>query len=290
MRYTWRSMNKRAFVIVLYPLAALGAIGLHLLIASHVSWFATDWIHTYYPASILLLQGQNPYAVTTLHNPIWTLLFTAPFALLGPALGSLPLFLLYLGLFGFVAYRLKPNRWALISFILCPLVIYSAAIENIDALVLAGFLLPAPIGLFFVAMKPQIGIGVALYWAYEAWKIGGIRRLVLTFLPVTIALAGTFLLYGNWLTGRSDDILNAFWNLNLFPWVVPIGLLLTYSSIRREHVRPAIAASPLLSPYVGYHSWAVALVGLLENPALMISISAGFWVAVGTMIARGVGG
>ncbi|HTP01346.1 MAG TPA: hypothetical protein VMJ64_08235 [Anaerolineales bacterium] len=240
-------------------------------------FFNSDWHFTFYPAVVYLLHGQNPYQVATLHNPVWALLPLVPFALFGETAGGWLFAIFSLFTYGFVAYRLKARPWALAAFLLSPPVLNSLILGNIDALILWGFLLPAPIGLFLVLAKPQLGIGIAIYWGYVAWKEGRMRKLVITFLPVTIFFCASFAIFGNWLASRGDDVVAAYWNASLFPWSVPAGIMLLYLGLKYLKQRMAIASSPLLSPYVSFGSYSVALVGLLGTELWMITTVVALW-------------
>jgi len=239
---------------------------------------ATDWSSTFYPATHNLLHGENPYMVVKFHNPVWALFPLIPFTLMGEYIGGIALFIFNLFTFTFAALRLKARPVAMVAFLLSPLVIFDLCIGNIDSLALVGFLFPAPIGLFFAALKPQIGIAMAIFWAYQAWRMGGLWKVALTFFPTISALALTFLLYGNWIVDKSDHLLGAAWNTSFFPWSIPVGLVLLYLAIHREKLLPSIAASPFLSPYVGFQSWSIALAGLLEYDLPMVAVVFGMWL------------
>lgn len=248
--------------------------------------FGGDWFDTYYPAVMLLLGGHNPYQITTLQNPPWTLIPLIPFALLGPQLGLRAYAVFILFTYGFVGYKLQARPLALVAFLLSPPILYSLQVANVDAVAFWGFILPPPIGLFFVLAKPQVGIGLAVFWAYTLWKDGGIRRVAYAFLPVTIALAAAFLVFGNWLAGRTPPLLEADWNASLFPWSLPAGFMLLYLGLKYVKKRAAIAASPFLSPYLGFETYGSVLVGLLGNPLIMIAVVVLMWLAIAVVKFR----
>jgi len=237
-----------------------------------------DWLETYYPAVHLMLSGQNPYGVTTLHNPFWALFPLAPFVLLGDRAGSLAYLIFSIFTYGFVAYRLRARLIAWTAFMVSLPVLYAMGMQNIDTFVLWGYILPPPIGLFLVLMKPQMGIGISIYWAYLAWRQGGWKKLLVTFAPVSAAFALSFALFGNWLAETSENVVVSKWNASLWPWSIPLGLGLLYFAIRYNNEKAAISSSPMLSPYLAAHSWSVALMGLLEADLLMVLTSAGMWI------------
>jgi hypothetical protein len=266
----------------LLSVAGLCALGFALLtlLARYFPKFAADWALSFYPATMLWLHGENPYQVSSLHNPVWALLPLVPLALLGPKAGAVLLFSINYAGYVLLALRFKARSVALLAFLLSPMIVLTLAVGNIDGILCLGLLLPPPIGLFFAVSKPQIGAAVAAYWAYAAWKEGGVPKLAATFLPVTAALAGTFLLWGNWTANRSDDIMAAPWNASFFPWSVPLGIALLYIALRRRKMMVSISASPFFSPYVSINTWGVGLAGLLEHDRIILGVSIGLWIAV----------
>jgi len=247
-----------------------------------------DWKETFYPAASALLHGENPYLVPTFRNAPWVLILLAPFALFSETIGGLLFFIASLALYAWSAYRLGATRFALTVFLLSPPVVYGMRMLNIDVFVLFGFSLPPQIGLFFVLLKPQMGIAMVPFWLVREFHEGGWKQVVKTFAPVTVAVLLSFLVFGNWLSGRQADLLNSFWNASLWPWAVPIGITLIAISIRDLRADFAMAASPFISPYLAYHSWVSVLAGLLKRDfELLIAASSMWFVAI--LIILGIG-
>ncbi len=239
-----------------------------------------DWKETFYPAARAVLEGKSPYLVPTLRNAPWTILLLLPFALFSETAGGILFFIVSFGLYAWTAYRLKASRIALAVFLLSPPVVYGLKMLNVDVFVLIGFTLPASIGLFFVLIKPQMGIAMIPFWLVKAYQQGGVKQAVQTFMPVTIALALSFLLFGNWLSGKQADLLVSFWNASLWPWAIPIGVVLLALALRDLRDDFAMAASPFLSPYLAYHSWVSVLAGLIRHDfEFMIAVGAMWFVA-----------
>lgn len=264
-----------------------------LMIAMYVgvlqiwSTVGIDWKETFYPAANAVLRGNSPYTVPTFRNAPWTILFLLPFALFSETTGGVLFFLASLGIYAWVAYRLQASRLALTVFLLSPPVVYGMRMLNVDIFVLIGFTLPAQLGLFFVIIKPQMGIVMIPFWLIQAYKEGGIRQVVTTFAPVTVVTVLTFLFFGNWLSGRQSDLLDSFWNASLWPWAVPIGIVLSALSIRDMRKDFAMAASPFLSPYLAYHSWVSVLTGLIRYDFEFIIAVTSMWL-VAVLIALGM--
>jgi len=144
-----------------------------------------------------------------------------------------------------------------------------------------GFVLPPQLGLFFVAVKPQTGFAVAIFWFIDVWRTRGWRKTFETFAPVTAALLLSFLLFGLWPFGFRGvlGIAESF-NASLWPWSIPVGLALVAAAIFKREIKYAMPASPCLSPYVLFHSWSSALIALSANDVAMIAISTALWLLV----------
>ncbi|GAB4454939.1 MAG: hypothetical protein Kow0070_02330 [Anaerolineales bacterium] len=263
----------------------LFAAGLALLVVLYFSadslWPAVgiDWRETYYPAARAVIEGKNPYKTApTFRNMPWTLIPILPLAFFSERVSSVLYFILSLGLYAWTAIRLKASRAALIAFLLSPPVVYGMILLNIDALVLAGFILPPQIGLFLVLLKPQMGIAMVPFWFFEAWREGGLKSLMRDFAPVTFAMILSFVVFGPSSIGRSNDLLQSTWNASLWPWAFPIGFTLTILSIYNRRADQAMAASPFLSPYLAYHSWVSVLAGLVRHDLELILAVFGMWL------------
>jgi hypothetical protein len=155
-----------------------------------------DWDVAYYPAARELLFLRNPYQVEKFFNPVWVLFPILPLVLLPSNVGRAAFFLFSLLGYGYAAYRFKAKPLALGAFLISPPVVHGLLNANVDWIPLLGFILPPQIGLFFVAVKPQVGFAVAVFWFFEAWGKGGWRETVRVFAPVSIGLLLSFLVFG----------------------------------------------------------------------------------------------
>lgn len=242
-----------------------------------------DWHNAYRPATLSMLRGESPYGMSefgqAFYNAPWALLPFIPFAMMPYQIGRVGVFLMGLAGFTVIAYQLKAQPISLLIFLTSAAVIGCLNNGNLDWLPMLSFILPARWGLIFAAMKPQIGIGVGIYWFFESYREGGIRAVFKTFTPVGILLLLSFWLYGFWFLefSRLENNLN---NMALVPYSIPIGLYLIWASIRKRDMRPAMASSPLLAPYVTQFSYAAVLAALLRKPVWLGIVSAILWIPV----------
>jgi hypothetical protein len=257
-----------------------------LLLISPILPAGIDWRDTYRPAALALLRGQDPFAVEVAPTaPFfaapWGLLPLIPLAVLPLHVGRALLIFISLVALAYSARRLGARPIALAAFLVAPPVVHCLLNANIEWIPLLGFVLPPQLGLFFIAVKPQTGFAVAIFWLIEAWRTGGWRKAFETFAPVTAALLLSFLLFGLWpLRFRSVLGIAESFNASLWPWSIPVGLALMAAAVYKREIKYAMPASPCLSPYVLFHSWSSALIAVSDNDASMVAVSAGLWLLV----------
>jgi hypothetical protein len=243
-----------------------------------------DWSSTFRPATLAVITGGNPYQLSNeapYAGAPWGMILLAPFALLPEHIGRGFLFVGSLLAFAYAAYRLIGRRIVLIFFLLSPPVLHSLINANLDWIHLIGYTLPPWIGLFFLAVKPQMGIVVAVFWLVEAWRIGMWGGIMKTFSPVAIAFLISLVLYGfRPMNMLKVDEHTTWWNASLWPMSIPVGLALGVAAIRQRKIQFAMAASPCLSPHVVFHSWSAALIAIVSSTPKTIAAVVGLWILV----------
>ena len=259
------------------PIGAL-IICLVMIIAAMVLPPGIDWRDTYRPATLTLLSGKSPYEVDTFFAAPWALIPMVPLALLPERIGRAILFVVGIITFAFVAHRLGASPISMVAFLLSPPVLHCLLNSNIEWLVLIGLILPPQWGLFFITIKPQIGVAVILFWLIEARRQSD-PEIIRVFGPVSLILLISFVLFGLWPTRFSTPLAYHF-NASLWPYSLPIGLTLLTTAIRKRKIEYAAGASPCLSPYVLFHSWSGALIALSSSTAEMIMAVIGLWLLV----------
>jgi len=250
-----------------------------LLLIANTMPFGVDWRNVFRPAARAIFSWQSPFSVSGYFNAPWAVIPLIPLALLPESYGYATLVLLSLAGFAYTAHRLGGKTIAVVAILISPPVLHSLLNGNIDALSVVGFVLPPQIGLFFVLIKPQIGMAVAFYWIIEAWRKNGVREVIRIFAPVTIILLGSFLVYGLWPL-RFEQEIDLWWNASLWPASIPVGLVLVVTAIRRRRMVFAMAASPCLSPYVLLHAWVGALLAVVSQAPETIASVIGLWLLV----------
>lgn len=235
-----------------------------------------DWKGTFHPSTHALLRGENPHQYG-LQNPAWVLFPLLPIALLPKELGAAVIYVLTFCGYGYVAFRLRKKIWAATALIFSPFVIGNASTGNIDWLVVIGLVLPRPIGLFLLLLKPQLTAGILLLWLIEAWQKGKAAEVFRVFGPVTLALGIEMALFGLWPVTNVGVRLADPYNASFFPFSLFIGIPLLWKALKDKNEKLAITASPFLPPYLTMHGFGVALLGLDDVPLLIAVV--GYWIA-----------
>lgn len=270
------SLNSRQIILLTATLAV--AIIFTVALAA-IDIPGVDWEMAFRPAARALLALRSPYEVEGYFNAPWAILPLIPLAILPDAFGRAALLVVSLLGYAVVAYRLGAGRVTLVVFLISPPVLHGLLNANIDWLAMLGFLLPPQIGLFFVTIKPQIGAAVTVFWLIDAWRTGGLREVVRVFGPITAVTLISFVLFGPWPL-RFEQEITLWWNASLWPLSIPVGLALLVAAIRLRDLRPVMAASPCLSPYVLLHSWVGALAAIITLPWETVAAVAGLWAIV----------
>jgi hypothetical protein len=235
-----------------------------------------DWQGALLPACRELLAFRSPYDQFNFFNPAWALLPLLPLSFLPDKVGSVILSITNVMVFAYIAHRLKARPLIVILIATLPPVLYST---NIDWMVALGLIMPPQIGLFFVLVKPQVGVFIALFWFSQAARYG-VREVLRTFAPVTVAFILSFIVFGfyplKWVGQLS--LLDNHWNIQIFPYGIPVGLVLIGTSLRNKQLGLSATAAPFLSPYSLMWSWPVAVLGLLPDAFITTLAIAGIWI------------
>lgn len=236
--------------------------------------FGLDWYGTFRPA---VLSGQ-PYNYPNFFSPPWVVLLLYPFALLPPGMDMVAIISISIAIWIIVMRRFGARPiWILLMFF-TPQLWWGILYGNIDFLVLIGLLLPAPIGLIFVLVKPQVGIGIAVYWIIESYRRGGYKEFLITVAPISLLTALFCIPYGFWPL-ELLRVTERPWNISLFPYLIGGGLILLIRAVKKRQPGLALTASPFLSPYVASWSLPVAAIGLLPSQVNMILATLSLWAA-----------
>lgn len=236
---------------------------------------AGDWQIVFVPAISSLLKGEP--INSGFFNPTWTLFPLIPFGVLPYEVGRIFLLLAALASYALIVRAVGGNLLAFVIFVLSVPTFDSLAWGNIEWLALLGLAMPQPIGLIFLAIKPQVTAGIIVFWVAMALKEKGLKCSVRLILPLLVTFALSVALFGAWfvhtLTYSPSDTLN----FSFFPYSLPVGLGLLVSAVRKSDIRYAIAASPCFFPVVSPQVWLVVFLALTPTTIELAVSSLGAW-------------
>ncbi len=224
----------------------------------------------FYRAAVALLNGISPYTIPGFYNPVWSLIPIIPLTLF-PFHIARDIYIL-VSFAGTIAalcrFHLKPRYIILVS--LCSALLWiNVVFANLDWLVLIGATLPAPLGIWLVMIKPQVGIGVVLFWLMRR----EIRHPII-FAPVGIALLLNYALLG------LPVVPVALFNqtpASVFPWGLPIAAWLMWQAISKTDIVYAVPMSAFASPYYSIVSW-LTLAPLARSWRYLIAVIIVSWL------------
>lgn len=237
---------------------------------------AVDWQSVFLPAVFSLLSGEpiNP----GFFNPPWALFLLIPFAVMPYEFGRAFLFLSALGSYCLVVRKVGGSLLAFAIFILSVPTFDSLAWGNIEWLALLGLAMPQPIGLIFLAIKPQVTVGIVVFWIVMTLKENGLGVALRLMLPLLAVFALSIVFFGTWFMHTLTYSPSSTLNLSFFPYSLPIGLGLLVTAIRKSDMRYAIAASPCFFPVVSPQVWLVVFLALTPTVIELAVSSLGLWV------------
>jgi hypothetical protein len=240
-----------------------------------------DWVDYFRPAIILMFSGKSPYDIP-FNYPPWALLPLAPLAILPAKVGSTILVIASPIVFSLIVYKLGAKPITVLFFVFSSPIIHSAFNINIDWLPALGLLMPPQFGLIFILIKPQSGIGLAVYWLFDAWQKDRFRGVFRVIWPVSLACLISFAIYGFWplsaVKMTMEYAVHPYANASIFPYGIPIGIIILFYTIRNKLPTLSVSSSPLFSPFVTMQSWSSFLLGLINYPAISISASILSWI------------
>ncbi len=276
MKVALQTLTKRKIIlIIIFTILFV----LEIAVAYKYLPIGVDFHGTFRPAPLAIFKGESPYEGYGFFYPPWTLLPLLPIALLPEKIGNMIFFFAILVAYIFILHKLKANLVTTLIFIVSPPVLVELWSLNINWLVMLGYLMPPQIGLFFVLIKPQVGGVMALFWFVEAWRKGGLRQVIVTFMPLIVMTLLSLLVYPGWFQKASSAIGGAA-NISFWPLSIPFGLALISLALRHRKERFAYMASPFLSPYFAINSLSTVFLGLVSSTWETLAAVGGLWIAI----------
>lgn len=244
-----------------------------------------DWIAFFYPAVWLFLTGGDPYGPLQPHlpdryfNPPWLLPLLVPFGLLPVDWGAWAINAFSLaGVFAFCIKHKRP--WLTLPIVMSYPMADLLYHGSVDGFSIWGLVIGGPVGIFLLSIKPQVAGLVGLLWSIDAYRAGGWTAVTRLLAPTAVIALVFTALYPHWIaTALSARGFPGAASANLFPWLLPLGLMLAIQGMRRQRDDWAVLGTNLLSPYLRAHSWVAAMVTVgVRYPRLTWLLSPLSWL------------
>ena len=261
------------------------ALGLALIAAFSLSPLpiGDDW-EVFFEAGRRVLTGGSLYGEPIFkefyyYNAPWLAVLIAPFTLLPSRLGWSILSALTLILTILVVRRWEKGLLKPVLALVSPPMFYILLHGQVDAIVLAGVMLPNLYWGLVALAKPQVTFGLI----FGGKDTNGALNMI-------GATAGIFLisllLFGAWpldLMRQPGPVGEHNIWLGLWPFQVPVGLGIAFFGMNRKDDRFYIAASPFFLPYAATSSllgvW-IVMMSLLKNWQSIIVLMAWWGVTI----------
>lgn len=220
--------------------------------------YGVDYLRFFNPA----LHSKNPYAVKGFYNPFWIF----PFVLAVELFGKYKVAAwIVLNLCGFLyAYlKLQVPSWAILPLLFFSGAFMSSYVGNIEGIIVLGLVMPAPIGILLLMIKPQVGMAIVAYYTLDTILHKGWKKTVILLFPFTILLSVSVSIYGTWFLNSSNIVVEKYNTISFFPYGIPLGIALIVAGVSRKNIGYALMAIPLTTPYMIFHTWSFPILGAI---------------------------
>lgn len=222
----------------------------------------------FYTAARAVCAGVNPYTVPGFYSPLWVLCYFIPLSWLPLAIAFRLNALVSLGATGYAFWRITRGDvlkfWLLLA---APFALFTAWYGNLEWAPLLAAVVPPLAGFWLAAAKPQMGLILAGVLLFEMVRA---RRLLAASLTLSLLIVLTGLSFA--LGMRWEAMPDSAWNISAYPWGVPLGIGLAVASAVRVDRLAGLAATPLLSPYLGSPASWVGVLPLLSRRRGLLAI------------------
>ncbi len=242
----WRT----GIVLVLF----LFALGVGAFLA--YPGYATDWRYVFHPVSA---RPWNPYSIKGFVNPPWVALILYPISFFSEAVSLAINAGLNMAIFTLLILKRRGNLFSLLLTLTSLPFLSLLANGSIEWIPALGFVLQGEIGMIFLLGKPQSGVLAAWVWLRE-------RLMETIFVLMGVGIV-SFLVWGNWIEKALENVKGmpgmSEVNVSLFPWSIPIGVVLIIYLLKHKSVNAiddeilAVLATLCIAPYFVPHSLSI---------------------------------
>lgn len=264
--YTSNVTSIMAVIIIMVALYSMVRVFYSVEVGNNIlmkNVYGVDYLRFFNPA----LHSENPYSVEGFYNPFWIF----PFVLVAELFGKYKVavwIVLNICCYLYVYLKLRIPLWAITPLLFFSGAFMSAYVGNIEGIIALGLVIPLPIGILLLMIKPQVGMAIVAYYTLNTILDKGWKKTVIYLIPFTILFLVSMALYGAWFLNSSDVVIAKYNTISFFPYGVPLGIALIIAGVSHKNIGYALVAIPLTTPYMIFHTWSFPILG-----AILIIIS-----------------
>jgi hypothetical protein len=259
--YTSNITSIVAVIIIMVALYSMVRVFYSVEVGNNIlmkNVYGVDYLRFFNPA----LNSENPYSVEGFYNPFWIF----PFILVAELFGKYKVavwIVLNICCYLYVYLKLRIPLWAIIPLLFFSGAIMSAYVGNIEGIISLGLIIPPPIGILLLMIKPQVGTAIVTYYILSTILDKGWKKAIVYLIPLTILFLVSTLLYGTWFLNTSNVVIANYNTISFFPYGIPLGIALIVAGVSRKNIGYALVAIPLTTPYMIFHTWSFPILGAI---------------------------
>lgn len=172
--------------------------------------------------------------------------FLLPHALLPAWLGGVINLCLNILVMLLIISKYRGGIWAVVLGFTHPAFFEFIRMNNVDWIPLLGLLVPPSLGVIFFTIKPQLVSGAAVVLVR--------KHGVLILVPLSIVVALSLVVWGNWIVYLMRASATNPYNYSLFPFAIPVGIYLLYHAYKKQDVLLGALSTSFFTPYLSFSS------------------------------------
>lgn len=238
-----------------------------LFVSFHFPMF--DFTEVFYVVGKVPLR---PYSIQYFQNPPWVAILLSPISLFPYEFARVLTILINFAITGLLVIKYDGERAALLITLTSYPFLFLLATGSVEWIPMLGILLSSPI---LVLAKPQSALFILLIWLKRTRTKVVFVLSIGTFLVVSLFLwkAWPILMLHN-IQVASRDIQDFTNQINVWPWGIPLSIIVLYYAWKRDDELLAIIATWLMVPHLIYHSLTTGMAILAaRSPYIALAVS-----------------
>lgn len=160
--------------------------------------------------------------------------------------------------------------------------------NNIDWVPLLAWIVPIPIAVIAMSVKPQAVSGALLIWLKRLHEKNGATGVGYAVFPLAAVFLVSLAIWPTWMIDMLESTKHVYQGVNLspFPFAIPVGIVLLWRAWKKDDAELAAVATSCFFPYVTPYSFTAPFVLLMSKrprEATIVWVVV-WWIVIGTLI------